>query len=278
MTSPSGEPVVWREPVLDEWIDYNGHLSEPYYVLVLGHATDAVMDAVGLGPEYRAAHAASLFTVEAHVRYLDQVAAGVDLEVAVVGDRGDRQAALDLARAVRRRAGCARPRRSSASTSTPPPGGRRRSRTTSPPGSRSGGWRPRSTRPGRSWCAEIGGRGWVGGQASVARGSRRAGADGSLPAVAGVAVSATASAVVAHCGAATPPFTLPAGSAPPAPARPHRLSCSLAGWGGGRSLDDLPSRLPATRGVACSSGGWGGSVVVDVGGAAVVAQELVAVR
>ena len=38
-------PVVWREPVRDEWIDYNGHLSEPYYVLVFGHATDAVMDA-----------------------------------------------------------------------------------------------------------------------------------------------------------------------------------------------------------------------------------------
>ena len=29
------EPVVWREPVQDAWIDYNGHLSEPYYVLVL---------------------------------------------------------------------------------------------------------------------------------------------------------------------------------------------------------------------------------------------------
>ena len=40
---------TWREPVQDAWIDYNGHLSEPYYVLVLGHATDAVMDAVGLG-------------------------------------------------------------------------------------------------------------------------------------------------------------------------------------------------------------------------------------
>ena len=80
MTSPSGEPVVWRESVLDEWIDYNGHLSEPYYVLVLGHATDAVMDAVGLGAEYRSSRAASLFTVEAHVRYLDQVEAGVELE------------------------------------------------------------------------------------------------------------------------------------------------------------------------------------------------------
>jgi acyl-CoA thioester hydrolase len=80
----------WREPVLDEWIDYNGHLSEPYYVLVFGHATDAVMDHVGLGPDYREASHASLFTVEAHVRYLDQVSRGADLEVrsSVIGATG----------------------------------------------------------------------------------------------------------------------------------------------------------------------------------------------
>jgi acyl-CoA thioester hydrolase len=81
------ELLVWTEPVQDEWIDYNGHLSEPYYVLVFGHATDAVMAHVGLGPEHRASANASLFTVEAHVRYLDQVPAGVDLQVrsAVIG-------------------------------------------------------------------------------------------------------------------------------------------------------------------------------------------------
>jgi acyl-CoA thioester hydrolase len=73
--------VVWREPVQDAWIDYNGHLSEAYYVLVLGHATDAVMAEVGLGPAYQSAHDASLYTVEAHVRYLEEVPAGSDLEV-----------------------------------------------------------------------------------------------------------------------------------------------------------------------------------------------------
>jgi acyl-CoA thioester hydrolase len=72
---------VWREPVQDAWIDYNGHLSEAYYVLAFGHATDAVMDAAGLGPAYRADHDASLYTVEAHVRYLAEVPAGSDLEV-----------------------------------------------------------------------------------------------------------------------------------------------------------------------------------------------------
>ena len=72
---------VWRESVQDAWIDYNGHLSEAYYVLVLGHATDAVMDLVGLGPGYRSANDASLYTVEAHVRYLEEVPAASELEV-----------------------------------------------------------------------------------------------------------------------------------------------------------------------------------------------------
>ncbi|WP_051276185.1 thioesterase family protein [Marmoricola sp. URHB0036] len=81
---------TWSEPVLDEWIDYNGHLSEPYYVLVLGHATDEVMDTIGLGPAYRESTGASLYTVEAHVRYLDQVGPGALLEARswVIGATG----------------------------------------------------------------------------------------------------------------------------------------------------------------------------------------------
>jgi acyl-CoA thioester hydrolase len=81
---------VWREPVQDAWIDYNGHLSEAYYVLVLGHATDALMDAVGLGPAYRSANDASLYTVEAHLRYLAEVSAGSELEVrsSIIGVTG----------------------------------------------------------------------------------------------------------------------------------------------------------------------------------------------
>jgi acyl-CoA thioester hydrolase len=82
MTSPAAPPLcTWREDVREEWIDYNGHLSEAYYVLVLGHATDEVMSTAGLGPAYRSTAGASLFTVEAHIRYLDQVSAGERLEV-----------------------------------------------------------------------------------------------------------------------------------------------------------------------------------------------------
>ncbi|GAA5128090.1 thioesterase family protein [Pseudonocardia adelaidensis] len=72
------EPAVWTEDVRPEWIDYNGHLSEAYYVLVFGHATDAVIFGLGIDP---AVTGTSLYTVEAHVRYLDQVPPGSRLEV-----------------------------------------------------------------------------------------------------------------------------------------------------------------------------------------------------
>jgi acyl-CoA thioester hydrolase len=71
----------WFEDVRPEWIDYNGHLSEGYYVVVFGFATDAVMHRVGMTPDYLVETGTSLYSVEAHVRYLDQVPPGARLEV-----------------------------------------------------------------------------------------------------------------------------------------------------------------------------------------------------
>ena len=72
---------TYSTPVREEWIDYNGHLSEAYYVLVFGFATDAAMDALGLGEDYRRATGCSLYTVEAHVRYVQEVNRDAQLEV-----------------------------------------------------------------------------------------------------------------------------------------------------------------------------------------------------
>ena len=74
------EPI-YRTALAPEWIDYNGHLSEPYYVLVFGDATTALMDLTGLGADYRAATGASLYTAEAHVRYRREVGLGAELDV-----------------------------------------------------------------------------------------------------------------------------------------------------------------------------------------------------
>ncbi|MDT0302059.1 thioesterase family protein [Streptomonospora wellingtoniae] len=76
-----GYAAVLRQRVAPEWIDYNGHLSEAYYVLIFGFATDGLMEGVGLGPDYRRATGRSLYTVEAHVRYLREVGEGREVEI-----------------------------------------------------------------------------------------------------------------------------------------------------------------------------------------------------
>lgn len=81
MTSaPTTLPIVQRT-VSDEWIDYNGHLNEAYYVLLFSNAMDTVMTDVGLGPEYRESSHCSLFTLESHVRYLDQILPRSSVEI-----------------------------------------------------------------------------------------------------------------------------------------------------------------------------------------------------
>lgn len=77
----AGGLPLFHQTVRDDWIDYNGHLSEAYYVLIFGFATDALMDAAGLDAAYRDRTGCSLYTVEAHVRYLHEVARGSELTV-----------------------------------------------------------------------------------------------------------------------------------------------------------------------------------------------------
>jgi acyl-CoA thioester hydrolase len=70
---PHAAPLVLhRATVLPEWVDYNGHMNEAYYVLVFGHATDAFYDYIGLDDATRRATARSVYTLEAHINYLNE--------------------------------------------------------------------------------------------------------------------------------------------------------------------------------------------------------------
>lgn len=71
----------FRQQLRPEWVDYNGHLSEAYYVLVFGFATDALMEHVGMDAEYLQSTGCSLYTVEGHVRYLREVRGDAELIV-----------------------------------------------------------------------------------------------------------------------------------------------------------------------------------------------------
>jgi len=64
---------IYQTPILPEWIDYNGHLRDAYYVLIVSQATDALMDRIGLDEAYRRRTQCTLYTVELHIQYLQEV-------------------------------------------------------------------------------------------------------------------------------------------------------------------------------------------------------------
>ncbi len=79
--APDVIPILHRETVQPDWIDYNGHMNLAYYVLVFDHATDALQDVVGLDAAYRAATGGSVFVVEAHLTYDNEVKLGEEMRV-----------------------------------------------------------------------------------------------------------------------------------------------------------------------------------------------------
>jgi acyl-CoA thioester hydrolase len=64
---------IYQTAILPEWIDYNGHLRDAYYGLIVSLATDALMDRVGLDAAYRARTGCTLYTVEMHIHFLREV-------------------------------------------------------------------------------------------------------------------------------------------------------------------------------------------------------------
>lgn len=74
-------PISYRDRVRREWVDYNGHMSEAYYVLVFGFATDAFYDLIGMGDEYRRRESRSVYTLESHISYLHEIGEGKALVV-----------------------------------------------------------------------------------------------------------------------------------------------------------------------------------------------------
>jgi acyl-CoA thioester hydrolase len=68
--------------VLPEWIDYNGHLMDGYYLVAFSDATEAVLAQLGFGPTYREQTGCTIYTVEAHVTYRREVTIDTPLSFA----------------------------------------------------------------------------------------------------------------------------------------------------------------------------------------------------
>lgn len=73
--------TTYTTKILPEWVDYNGHLRDAFYLLIFSYATDALMDTLGMTSENRDASGHSLFTLELHLNYLHEVKLNTDVEV-----------------------------------------------------------------------------------------------------------------------------------------------------------------------------------------------------
>ena len=67
--------------VRPEWVDYNGHLRDAYYLLIFSEATDALMDHIGLDACTRERTYTTIFTLECHLRFLREVKRSITVQV-----------------------------------------------------------------------------------------------------------------------------------------------------------------------------------------------------
>ncbi|WP_261844135.1 carnitine 3-dehydrogenase [Aliamphritea ceti] len=87
MSPAQAQPEISAEPlqmfsgkVLPAWIDYNGHMNEANYLRVFSDATDNFMAFIGVNDAYIQA-GQSYYTVETHIRHLDDIKLGQGIEV-----------------------------------------------------------------------------------------------------------------------------------------------------------------------------------------------------
>jgi acyl-CoA thioester hydrolase len=72
---------AYRDIVRAEWVDYNGHLRDAFYMLIFSFATDALIDQIGLPDAVRRARGRSIYTLEAHINYLHEIKEGAQVRV-----------------------------------------------------------------------------------------------------------------------------------------------------------------------------------------------------
>ncbi len=69
------------EPMQDSWCDAYGHLNEAYYLLPFTNTTWIMQDHFGIGTDYFDESGCAIYTVETHLRYLDDVRMPATLEI-----------------------------------------------------------------------------------------------------------------------------------------------------------------------------------------------------
>jgi acyl-CoA thioester hydrolase len=68
--------VSSRMEVIEDWIDYNGHLNMAYYNVLFDRCADEAFALLGMGPDYARERQLTTYTAEIHVCYVRELHLG----------------------------------------------------------------------------------------------------------------------------------------------------------------------------------------------------------
>lgn len=80
--STDGPTIALRRTIPAEWTDYNGHTNDSRYSQMSSEACDSFFRSIGFGAEYLSS-GRTFYTLESHVRYLEQTRSGDHIQVRV---------------------------------------------------------------------------------------------------------------------------------------------------------------------------------------------------
>ncbi len=73
-----------NEPLQDAWLDNYGHLNEAYYLVPFTNTTWKIQDHFGIGVDYFEETGCAIYTVETHLRYVNEVRSPALIEVETI--------------------------------------------------------------------------------------------------------------------------------------------------------------------------------------------------
>lgn len=73
--------LVLRRTCPGSWVDFNGHMRDAYYVLLVSFANDRTMEELGMGPRYLSSRGRTLYNLDTRTRYLKEAHGGDPLRV-----------------------------------------------------------------------------------------------------------------------------------------------------------------------------------------------------
>ena len=73
--------LLLRRACPGTWVDFNGHMRDAYYLLLISFANDQMMMELGTGPAYLRRSGHTFYNLDTHIRYLKEAHLGDPLLV-----------------------------------------------------------------------------------------------------------------------------------------------------------------------------------------------------